>query len=49
MHMTGGVTDGKDWQQRMAHVQENLRRMDAGEPQLAYESNQPFTDYEWAR
>lgn len=38
LHMSGGATDGKDWQKRMMHVQENLRRSRAGEPQIDYET-----------
>lgn len=44
LHMTGGVSDGKDWPERMAHVQQNLRRSDAGLPQLDYETGLPFPE-----
>ncbi len=42
LHLTGGATDGKDWPERMAHIQENLRRSNAGLPQLNYEIGLPF-------
>ncbi|WP_105036814.1 hypothetical protein [Cryobacterium aureum] len=44
LHLTGGVTDGKDWPERMAHIQENLRRSNAGLPQFNYETGLPFPD-----
>lgn len=34
--MTGGVTDGRDWHARMAHMQENLRAWREGREQTAY-------------
>ena len=40
--LTGGVTDGRDWQERMAHAQENLVRMQSGEPQVDFETGLPF-------
>jgi len=44
LHLTGGVSDGKDWPERMAHIQENVRRSNAGLPQLNYETGLPFPD-----
>lgn len=44
LHLTGGVTDGKDWPERVAHIQENLRRSDAGLPQINFETGLPFPD-----
>lgn len=37
LHLTGGVSDGRDWNERLAHIQENLRRMEAGEEQLNWQ------------
>lgn len=44
LHLSGGATDGHDWQKRMAHVQENLRRSRAGEPQIDYETGLPLPE-----
>lgn len=35
--LTGGVSDGSDWSDRMDHVQDNIRRQRDGEPQTTYE------------
>lgn len=42
LHLSGGVTDGRAWPRRLAHLQENVRRMDAGEAQTDYETGQPL-------
>ncbi|MCI9856782.1 hypothetical protein [Microbacterium proteolyticum] len=44
LHLTGGVTDGQDWPERMEHMQENLRRWKAGEPQTDYETGEPIIE-----
>lgn len=43
---TGGVTDGADWEDRIAHIQENLARKSRGEPELNYVTGLPFEDEE---
>lgn len=40
--LTGGITDGDDWEDRMAHLQENIHRKNRGEPELSYETGLPF-------
>ncbi|WP_341940930.1 hypothetical protein [Microbacterium sp. LWH10-1.2] len=35
--LTGGVSDGTDWSERTQHLQENVRRRSAGEPQISYD------------
>jgi hypothetical protein len=40
--LTGGVTDGLDWEDRMAHVAENSRRVDRGEAQTDYRTGLPI-------
>jgi hypothetical protein len=42
--LTGGVSDGSDWEARIAHVQENIRRKSRGEPQINFETGEPFPD-----
>jgi hypothetical protein len=42
LHLTGGVSDGADWPQRVAHMAENIRRANAGEPQINYETGEPI-------
>lgn len=44
LQLTGGVTDGHDWQERIAHVQENIHRHKAGEAQINYETGLPFPE-----
>ena len=36
--MYGTVTDGRDWQKRMEHIQQNLRAKREGRPQTDYET-----------
>ena len=36
LQLTGGVTDGRDWYARMAHVGENLRARSEGREQTSY-------------
>lgn len=38
--LTDGVTDGRDWEARMAHVAENLRRVRRGEPQTDFRTGE---------
>lgn len=40
--LTGGVSDGRDWEARVAHMEENLRRAERGEPQTNFETGLPF-------
>ncbi|MCJ1706903.1 hypothetical protein [Microbacterium sp. VKM Ac-2923] len=46
--LTGGVSDGRDWEARIAHVQENINRVDRGEPQINFETGGPFSDEDQA-
>lgn len=46
--MTGGITNGDDWEDRMAHIQENIFREQRGEPALNYQTGKPFTEEERA-
>lgn len=46
---TGGTTNGDDWEERMAHIQENAAREARGEPALNYQTGKPFTDEESAK
>lgn len=47
--LTGGITDGDDWEDRMAHIQENIHRKNRGEPELNYETGLPFERGEGTR
>lgn len=40
--LTGGVSDGRDWEARVAHMEENLRRAKRGEPQINFVTGLPF-------
>ena len=40
--LTGGVTDGRDWEARMAHTAENLDRIRRGEPQTDFRTGDPI-------
>ncbi|MBT8163048.1 MULTISPECIES: hypothetical protein [Arthrobacter] len=40
--LTGGVTDGSDWEARMAHTVENLERIRKGEPQTDFRTGEPI-------
>ncbi|GAB2555077.1 hypothetical protein [Leucobacter ruminantium] len=42
--LTGGVTDGHDWEERVAHMAENVRRADRGEPQTDYRTGLPIAE-----
>ncbi|WP_156122630.1 hypothetical protein [Microbacterium hominis] len=42
--LTGGATDGHDWEARVAHMQENIRRKDAGEPQTDFNTGLPISE-----
>lgn len=42
--LTGGATDGHDWEQRVAHMAENARRFDREEPQTDYRTGQPIVE-----
>lgn len=39
---SGGITDGEDWEDRIAHIQENIARRNRGEPELNYVTGLPF-------
>ena len=40
--VSGGVTDGLDWEQRVAHMAENGKRARRGEPQTDYQTGLPI-------
>ncbi|MBF0816052.1 hypothetical protein ACH0AH_07555 [Microbacterium paludicola] len=40
--LSGGVTDGSDWEQRVAHMQENSQRRQRGEPQTDFRTGLPI-------
>lgn len=40
--LTGGVTDGHDWEERVAHMAENSRRVERGEPATDYRTGLPI-------
>jgi len=42
--LSGGVTDGHDWEERVAHISENIKRADRGEPQTDYRTGLPTVD-----
>jgi hypothetical protein len=42
--LTGGVSNGRDWEARVAHMEENLRRSQRGEPQINFETELLFDD-----
>ncbi|MFJ6378006.1 hypothetical protein ACIQH9_20090 [Pseudarthrobacter oxydans] len=42
--LTGGASDGRDWEARMAHVAENLKRKERGESQLDYQTGKPISE-----
>lgn len=42
--LSGGVTDGHDWEERVAHMSENIKRVDQGEPQTDYRTGLPILD-----
>lgn len=42
--LTGGVTDGHDWEERVAHMAENARRADRREPQTDYRTGLPIVE-----
>lgn len=42
--LTGGATDGRDWEARMAHVAENLKRFERGEPQVDFRTDEPIDE-----
>lgn len=42
--LTGGVTDGIDWELRMEHMAENMRRLERGEPQTDFRTGQPIAE-----
>lgn len=44
MLLTAGATDGHDWEDRMAHVADNLRRASQGEPQIDFRTGRPVTE-----
>lgn len=44
MLLTGGVSDGTDWDQRMAHMEDNLRRRQHGEPQTDFRTGLPIKE-----
>lgn len=43
--LTGGATDGRDWDERMAHVAENIRRRDKGLPQTDFRTGEEFPQH----
>ncbi|WP_442577140.1 hypothetical protein ACSBPH_08415 [Microbacterium sp. F51-2R] len=42
--LTGGVSDGHDWAERVAHMEENLRRARRGEPQTDFRTGKPIQE-----
>lgn len=42
--LTGGVTDGHDWEERVAHMVENARRAERGDPQTDYRTGLPIVE-----
>ncbi|MEB0003941.1 hypothetical protein QN357_13490 [Cryobacterium sp. RTC2.1] len=42
--LSGGVTDGRDWELRIAHMSENIKRADRGEPHTDYRTGLPIFD-----
>jgi len=42
--LSGGVTDGHDWEERVAHMSENIKRAGRGEPQTDYRTGLPIVD-----
>ena len=42
--LSGGVSDGHDWEERVAHMSENSKRADRGEPQTDYRTGLPIID-----
>lgn len=44
--LSGGVTDGRDWEARAAHAQANIQRLRRGEPQTDYRTGLPLGDDE---
>jgi hypothetical protein len=40
--LSGGVSDGHDWAERIAHIEANLRRAKRGEPQTDFNTGKPF-------
>lgn len=40
--LSGGVSDGTDWEARVAHMAENSRRHDRGEPQTDFHTGLPI-------
>jgi hypothetical protein len=44
--VSGGVTDGHDWEERVEHMSENIKRAARGEPQTDYRTGLPISDDE---
>lgn len=44
--LTGGATDGRDWEARMAHIAENIQRSKRDEPQLDFRTGEPIREPE---
>lgn len=40
--LSGGVTDGSDWEERIAHLEENIRRQDRGELPTDFRTGLPI-------
>lgn len=40
--LTGSVSDGQDWAERVAHMEENCRRAERGEPQTDFRTGKPL-------
>ncbi|TFB88233.1 hypothetical protein E3O44_06050 [Cryobacterium algoricola] len=44
--LSGGVTDGHDWEELVAHMSDNIKRADRGEPQTDYRTGLPIDDHD---
>lgn len=40
--LSGGLTDGLDWEERVHHMAENMRRNERGEPPTDFQTRQPL-------
>ncbi|WP_295850384.1 hypothetical protein [uncultured Microbacterium sp.] len=47
--LTGGVSDGSDWEDLKNHIAENAAREGRGEPALNFQTKKPFTEEELAQ
>jgi hypothetical protein len=44
MLLSGGVTDGLDWERRLEHMAENMGRAERGEPQTDFRTGEPIPE-----